>query len=136
MTNQFMRKNVWDNEYRPEQMFARDYLAELNEKWTIKTEYPVLGLTIDGKQWRKCVLDIAIMDPKIAVRLNGGYHFASGVQRNKDEFQKEALIQAGWVVVDFDSFMMPNLFKKKKNDETVKLAKEEMRKQLGKMQIL
>lgn len=130
MGNEFARKNMWESDYRPEQLFTRDFLSELHPEWVIKTEYPIDRLTLDGKPWRPCRLDIAIIDIKMAIRLNGGYHFSSGVQRNKDEYQKEALKQAGWHVFDFDSHMMPNLFKKKKSEETVKLAQEEILKQL------
>jgi very-short-patch-repair endonuclease len=131
MANDFARRNMWDSEYRPEQRFARDFLAKLHPEWTIKLELPVNKLTVDGKPAKNCVLDIAVTSHKIAVRLNGGYHHASSRQQTKDEFQKEALIQAGWKVLDFDSYMMPNLFKNKKNEETVKLAEEEILKQLG-----
>ncbi len=120
-----------DSDYRPEQMFARDYIEEKHPDWVIKLEYPINNLTIDGKPTKPCTLDIAIPKEKIAIRLNGGYHFSSGRQELKDELQKEALIQDGWKVVDFDHYKMINLFKKKKNEETIKLAKEEVDKYLG-----
>jgi len=127
MGNEFARKNMWDSDYRPEQLFARDFLAIFYPNWKIKTEYPVRDLKLDGEPYRKCVLDIAVLEPKkIAIRLNGGYHFSSEVQRTKDEYQKEALRQAGWVVIDFNHYEMPNLFKKKKNKETIKFAKLEI----------
>jgi len=121
-----MRRNMTESEYRQEQLFVRDFLSSLHPNWIIKVEYPVRNLKLDGKPYRKCVLDIAIPKSKIAVRLNGGYHFSSGRQSIKDEFQKEALHQAGWIVVDFDYYKMPNLFKKKKKKETIKLAEEEI----------
>lgn len=126
-----MRSNMTESEYRQEQMFVRDFLNTIHPEWVIKLEYRVRELKIDGKPYRQCVLDIAIRKHKIAIRLNGGYHFASDRQRTKDEFQKEALEQAGWKVIDFDHYKMPNLFKKKKNIETIKLAKEEILKYLG-----
>lgn len=131
MGNEFARKNMWDSSYRPEQIFTRDYLAKKYPEFTITLEYMVKNLTIDGNPAKPCTLDIAITDKKIAIRLNGGYHHASGRQQTKDEYQKEALIQAGWTVLDFDDHMVPNLFKKKKNAETVKLAEEEIEKELG-----
>ena len=121
-----MRSNMTESEYRQEQIFVRDFLNTIHPKWVIKLEYKVRGLKLDGKPYRRCVLDIAIPKSKIAVRLNGGYHFSSSRQETKDEFQKEALHQAGWIVVDFDHHKMPNLFKKKKKKETVKLAEEEI----------
>lgn len=130
MTNQFARRNMWDSEYRPEQMFVIDFLSKAKPIWVIKAEYPVKDLKIDGKPWRNCTLDIAIPKEKIAIRINGGYHFTSASQRNKDELQKEALKQAGWIVIDFDVHMMPSLFKKKKNEETVKLAVMEIENRL------
>ncbi len=132
MANNFARRNMWDSDYRQEQIFTRDFLAKLYPEWEIKQEYPVKNLTIDGKRARPCILDIAVPKEMIAIRLNGEYHFTSGRQQLKDEFQKEALQQAGWDVLDFDCFKMINLFKKNKKEETVKLAEGEILKQLGK----
>ena len=131
--NDWIRKNMWESEYRREQMFTRNYIEELYPTWLIKLEYKVSNLKLDGKPYRSCTLDIAIPSKKIAIRLNGGYHFSSGIQGNKDDFQEEALKQAGWNVIDFDDHMMPNLWKKKKNDETIKLAQEEIIQYLGKV---
>lgn len=131
MTNDFMRRNMTESSYRPEQMFVRDFLSTIHPEWVIKSEYKVSGLKVDGKPYRLCILDIAIRKHKIAIRLNGGYHFSSDRQSNKDEFQKEALQQAGWKVIDFDHYKMPNLFKKKNNIETIKLAEKEILKYLG-----
>lgn len=117
---------MWDSSYRPEQTFTRDFLANLYPLTIIKTEYAVRNLTIDGKPAKPCTLDLAMPEKKIAIRLNGGYHFSSNRQESKDEMQKEALKQAGWTVWDFDSYKMVNLFKKKKNLETVKLAWQEI----------
>ena len=122
---------MWDADYRQEQMFARDYIAEIHPDWELCLEKPIYDLELDEKPYRNCVLDIAVMNKSIAIRLNGEYHFTSSKQGLKDEFQKEALQQAGWKVVDFNFFNMPNLFKKKKKEETVKLAKEEIVKYLG-----
>ena len=121
MANSFANKNMWDSAHRPEQMFTVNYLAELNPDWTIKTEFPVKDLEVDGKPYRSCVLDIAI-------RLNGAYHFSSSRQELKDELQKVALEQIGWKVVDLDHHMLPYLFKVKKSssDKTFKLATEEL----------
>jgi len=131
----FIRKNMWDSSYRPEQMFTRDFLAKLFPKLTIKTEYPVRKLKIDGKQYKNCTLDIAIPSLLIAIRLNGAYHFNSSLQETKDEFQKEALKQAGWKVVDFNHFKMKNLFAKRPNPETVKLAESEIKSELERYDI-
>lgn len=136
MGNDFARRNMVDTEYRPEQRFTRDFLFKLHPEWAIKLELPVNKLTIDGKPARPCILDIAVTNEKIAIRLNGGYHHVSDRQQTKDFYQKEALIQAGWRVLDFNDYDMPNTWKKKKNEETVKLAEEEIIKQLGKLQIL
>ncbi len=132
MANDFARKNMWDSDYRQEQLFTRDFLAQLYPEWKIELEYPIRNLTVDGRPARGCILDIAIPKERIAIRLNGAYHFTSGRQEIKDEFQKEALQQAGWDVLDFDHFKMINLFKKNKKEETVKLAEGEILKQLGK----
>lgn len=131
MVNSFITKNMVDTDYRPEQIFARDYIAEKYPDWIQKLEYKMYNLTLDDVKYRNCILDIAITNKKIAIRLNGGYHFSSGRQELKDELQKEALKQDGWRVVDFDHYKMPNLFKKKKNEETIKLAREEVDKYLG-----
>ena len=119
---------MWDSDYRSEQLLVRDYLASLHPEWKIKTEYVVSNLSIDGEPYKSCKPDIAIPEKNIVIRVNGMYHYTSDRQRNKDAFQKEALEQAGWMVIDFDCRVMDNLFKKKKNEETVKLAKEEILK--------
>lgn len=131
MVSDFIRKNMWDSGHRPEQLFTRNFLAQLQPTWKIKSEYRISNLTIDGAKARMCVLDIAVPQHKIAIRLNGGYHFSSDKQIGKDEFQREALEQAGWRVIDLDHHMMPNLFKKKKSNETVKLAEEELIKYIN-----
>jgi len=101
MGNEFARKNMWDSDYRPEQLFVRDFLATLHPNWKIKTEYVISKLTLDDKPYRSCKPDIAIPAEKLIIRVNGMYHYTSDVQRTKDGFQKEALIQAGWKVIDF-----------------------------------
>jgi hypothetical protein len=136
MGNEFARKNMWDTDYRPEQMFTRDILSELYPKLIIKTEFIVSNLTLDGKPYRYCKPDIAIPEKMFIIRLNGMYHYTSDRQRSKDDFQKEALKQAGWQVVDFDCRKMENLFKRPFRGKTVKLAEEEVLKELGKVQIL
>ncbi len=122
---------MWDSSNRPEQKFVVDYLKTLFPDWKIQTEYRINDLKIDGKPYRNCILDIAILNKKIAIRLNGGYHRVSGRQGTKDAFQMIALEQMGWRVVDFDDHQMPNLFKKKKNDTTIKLAKDEINLELS-----
>lgn len=129
MGNSFASNNMWDSAHRPEQTFTLYYLADNFPEWTIETEYLVKNLTLDGAKRPNCTLDIAVRSPeKIAIRLNGGYHFASERQELKDEFQKIALEQKGWKVVDIDHHMYPNLFKVKKtsSDKTLKLAEEEL----------
>jgi len=132
----FIRENMSDSDYRPEQIFVRDFLPKCFKLPIIlDLEYRISGLTIDGKPYRSAVLDIAVflsIVGQLAIRLNGGYHFVSTKQRTKDDFQKTALEQAGWEVVDFNDYDMPNLFKKKRSTETDKLAEEEIRRQLGK----
>ena len=130
MGNDFARKNMWDSEYRPEQIFTRDYILKKHPNLIIKLEYPQSQLKLDGKPYRKCILDIAIPSKKIAIRLNGGYHHISSRQGLKDEFQKEALLQSGWVVIDFDSYKMPNLFNGIHNDKTIKSVEEEVESML------
>jgi len=131
MSKDFARKGMWDSDYRPEQIFVRDYLASTNLTWKIVLEYPVKNLKIDGKPYRKCILDIAVPENKLGIRLNGGYHHVSSRQQLKDELQKEALQQIGWKIVDFDSYKMPYLFKTKYNEKTVKLVIEEIKNELG-----
>lgn len=131
MANDFARKNMWDSSYRPEQMFVRDYLNKKYPNTIIKLEYTVNGLTVDGKPYRKCILDIAVPSKKIAIRLNGGYHHISSRQQTKDEYQKYALEESGWKVLDFDDYKMPYLFKAKYNDKTLKLVEQEVEQMIG-----
>ena len=125
---------MWDSEYRPEQLFVRDFLAKTYPDWIIRTEYPVKNLTLDGEKRPNATLDLAVIQPKkIAIRLNGGYHYSSDRQRLKDEFQKISLEQAGWEVWDLDHEIFVNVWKKKKSEATVKLAEEELSSYIAKM---
>ncbi len=127
--NSFATKNMWDSAHRPEQTFTLYYLADKYPDWTIKTEYLVSKLTLDGDPRPNATLDIAVISPKkIAIRMNGAYHFVSARQELKDEFQKICLEQAGWEVVDLDHHMLPYLFKVKKtsSDTTLNKATEEL----------
>lgn len=125
--NDFQRKNMWDSDYRPEQIIVNNYILDKFPNLTTKMEFK-LKLELDGKHYRQCKLDIAIPSKKIGIRLNGGYHFNSNRQETKDEFQKEALRQMGWSVIDLDHYNLPNLFKKKK---TLKLIEDELGEYLG-----
>lgn len=131
MANDFARKNMWDDSYRPEQIFTRDYIGEYYPELKVKLEYRVSNLTLDGKPYRGSVLDIAIPEKMIGIRLNGGYHHVSSRQQLKDELQKEALKQAGWTIVDFNDYKMPNLFKGKYSDKNIKLVENEIKDTLS-----
>lgn len=124
---------MWDNSNRPEQLFVVAHLRQKYPNWNIQTEYPVNNLFLDDKPFGRCILDIAIPYKKIGIRMNGGYHHVSKRQSDKDEYQKTALQQSGWKIFDFDDFMMPNVFKKKKNEATIKLAINEIENQLSEL---
>ena len=72
MSKDFARKGMWDSEYRPEQIFVRDFLAVENITLKINLEYPIRNLKIDGKPYRKCILDIAIPEKKVEYDLTVG----------------------------------------------------------------
>src|SRR6185312_10406112 len=118
MTRQYMKPVT---EYRDEQLRAANIIRKIVNVLPnhVKTEYPVTGLVYDGKKIG-CVLDIAIVPPsvqyKIAIRLMGEVHTK---KRNipHDDDQKAALIQSGWVVIDFIDTKMPNLWSKVRNEE-------------------
>ena len=122
----------WDNSYRPEQYMIRDFLADRYPELDIKTELVLNKLTLDGKPYRGSKPDIAIVKEKIIIRINGMYHYTSSHQQLKDEFQKIALQQAGWYVIDFDCRIMNNLFKHNKSEKTFKLATAEIEFELAK----
>lgn len=92
----------------------------------VNTEYRVKGLKIDGKPTKDAVLDIAIVPNKLAIRLHGGIHKGSSVQRSKDDYQEYALIEAGWRSIDFWEEEMPNLWNETRDENIFKLAEEEV----------
>ncbi len=134
MSKAIINSKDWDDSYRPEQYFTRDFLAEKYPFLEIKTEFHIKGLTLDGKPYRNCKPDIAVVEKKLIIRINGMYHYKSPRQQLKDEFQKKALEQAGWYVIDFDCRTMEYLFrvKRKSSDTTLNKAMEEIEKVLGK----
>lgn len=134
MSKSIINSKDWDDSYRPEQYFTRDVLSEKYPSLVIKTEFQVKNLTLDGKPYRNCKPDITIPEKKIIIRINGMYHYTSSRQQLKDEFQKKALEQAGWYVIDFDCRKMETLFKLKRSSTeiTLKLALEEVEFELDK----
>jgi very-short-patch-repair endonuclease len=113
--------------YRIEQMRAIEILKELYTKSEIETEYVIRNLTIDGKKTSPAIVDIVIKPQKIAIRLNGEIHTKSASRRKKDENQKIALEEAGWKVVDFWYYKLPNLWTRNKYTEEIrKKAREEI----------
>jgi|TARA_B110001454_G_scaffold154542_1_gene143840 hypothetical protein len=114
--NYFINKNMGEacnTEYRKEQVKTTRILKELYPKLSIVQEYKVDQLTLDGTPTSHCVLDIAIPSKKIAIRLMGGIHQASKSRIRKDDFQKEALIESKWIVIDMIADEYPNLWGKK-----------------------
>ena len=96
-------------EYRPEQIRLVNALREYFSKQDVYQEYRVNNLMVEGTKVPHCVLDVAVMIPgkqKIAIRINGEYHFASEKQRSKDYWQRMALEEKGWKVLDFDKHYM------------------------------
>ena len=113
--NYFINKNMGDacnTEYRKEQVKTTQILRNLYPELSIVQEYEVNKLTLDGIPTAHCVLDIAIPSKKIAIRLMGGIHQVSKSRIRKDEFQKEALMESKWTVIDMIADEYPNLWGK------------------------
>ena len=114
--NYFINKNMGESgntEYRKEQVKTTHILRNIYPELDIVQEYEVDNLTIDGIPTSHCVLDIAIPSKKVAIRLMGGIHQMSKSRRRKDEFQEEALLEAGWIVIDMIADEYPNLWGRK-----------------------
>jgi len=127
-----------NTEYRPEQMRAEKILSDVFVPEYVFTEYKVRQLEIDKMPTHMAILDLAIVVPRTvsrrknrAIRLMGGIHLSSETQRKKDSWQKVALIEADWEVIDFWEDKMPNLWSKKRSEETDKLARDEVLKRIG-----
>ena len=120
--------------YREEQMRCVEILRRKIDilPGYIKTEYPVLGLTYDGKKIG-CTLDIAIVPPsvqyKIAIRLMGEIHTKNKKEVTDDD-QKKALEKDGWLVIDFWDWQMSNLWSKTRNEAIDLLSEQEVMKML------
>ena len=101
-----------NNEYRPEQMTLATILREDRTyfNFDIKTEYPVTGLTFEGKNYA-AILDVAILPKKmvqtyknnqqqpIALRMMGQIH-EKDRKRLQDADQAQALANSKWFIHD------------------------------------
>ena len=116
---------VCNTEFRKEQVKTTMILRKIYPQLKILQEYKVSDLTIDGVPANHCVLDIAIPVKKVAIRLMGGIHQISKSRVRKDEWQKQALMESGWTVIDMVADEYPNLWGSKDSND-VKCIKEVM----------
>jgi len=118
----FIRKNMIEanSAYRPEQMYVAKILRDLG--LNIKIEYELKGLKpFEDIKFPNCVPDIACVDKKLILRLNGLIH-EKPKQKMKDEDQRLVLEANGWKVVDLTPNEHPELWNQKKY--TYEQAKE------------
>ncbi len=120
-----------NTEYRREQVRCARILRDKPGNGAIRQEYTLRNLKIDGARAPNAILDIAIPKEKMAIRMMGKIHDKSKKINLKDWYQREALIQAGWVVYDFHEDDFPNLWKPKRSAEVDQASKEEVLKALG-----
>ncbi len=120
-----------NTEYRREQVRCARILRDRLGNGAIRQEYTLRNLKIDGARAPNAILDIAIPKEKMAIRMMGKIHDKSKKINLKDWYQREALIQAGWVVYDFHEDDFPNLWKPKRSQEVDQASKEEVLKALG-----
>lgn len=120
-----------NTEYRREQVRCARILRDRLGNGAIRQEYTLRNLKIDGARAPNAILDIAIPKEKMAIRMMGKIHDKSKKINLKDWYQREALIQAGWVVYDFHEDDFPNLWKPKRSAEVDQASKEEVLKALG-----
>lgn len=120
-----------NTEYRREQVRCARILRDKLGNSAVRQEYTLRNLKIDGARAPNAILDIAIPKEKMAIRMMGKIHDKSKKINLKDWYQREALIQAGWVVYDFHEDDFPNLWKPKRSAEVDQASKEEVLKALG-----
>ncbi len=120
-----------NTEYRREQVRCARILRDKLGNSAVRQEYTLRNLKIDGARAPNAILDIAIPKEKMAIRMMGKIHDKSKKINLKDWYQREALIQAGWVVYDFHEDDFPNLWKSKRGAEVDQASKEEVLKALG-----
>jgi len=120
-----------NTEYRREQVRCARILRDRLGNSAVRQEYTLRNLKIDGARAPNAILDIAIPKEKMAIRMMGKIHDKSKKINLKDWYQREALIQAGWVVYDFHEDDFPNLWKPKRGAEVDQVSKEEVLKALG-----
>lgn len=101
---------VCNTEFRKEQVKTTMILRKIYPQLKIIQEYKVSNLTIDGIPTNHCVLDIAIPQQKVAIRLMGGIHQMSKSRIKKDEWQKEALMESGWIIIDMIADKYTNIW--------------------------
>tara|TARA_B100000745_G_scaffold285553_1_gene220867 strand:+ start:421 stop:846 length:426 start_codon:yes stop_codon:yes gene_type:complete len=113
-------------DYRPEQMKTTKILRDEFPKLDIRQEHLVNNLEIDGHKVAPAILDIAIISPKIAIRMMGEIHQGSKRVRMKDQYQMYALENAGWKVIDMIKDEFPAVWNRSKKDDKLNEAKEEI----------
>ena len=124
----FIDKNMasGQKDYRPEQMKTTKVLRTEFPDLDVRQEYRVSYLKIDGHGVAPAVLDIAIMNPKIAIRMMGEIHQGSKRVRMKDQYQMYALEEAGWKVIDMIKDEFPAVWSKSKKEDKLNEAKQEI----------
>jgi very-short-patch-repair endonuclease len=120
-----------NTEYRREQVRCARILRDRLGNNAVRQEYTLRNLKIDGERAPNAILDLAIPKEKMAIRMMGKIHDKSKKVNLKDWYQREALIQEGWVVYDFHEDDFPNLWKPKRSHEVDQASKEEVLKALG-----
>jgi len=75
----------------------------------LKTQYH-LNLTTNDCGKRSCILDIAIPEMRVAIRVMGAVHGEPWAINVKDETQRELLERFGWTVIDVWHTDRPDLW--------------------------
>ena len=124
----FIDKNMasGQKDYRPEQMKTTKGLRTEFPDLDIRQEYRVSYLKIDGHGVAPAVLDIAILNPKLAIRMMGEIHQGAKRVRMKDQYHMYALEEAGWKVIDLIKDEFPAVWSKSKKEDKLNEAKKEI----------
>ena len=120
----WIRKNMSDNQFRPEQIYCCQLLKEIIPEANIEMEYLVNLEPVDSIDVKRALLDIAITfsgefeglvfnEVKVAIRINGEVH-EKPRQIIKDADQRFVLEGNGWKVYDFWFNKIPEIWNRKK----------------------
>lgn len=118
MANSAMRKKGGQKRDRPEEKMVYEIL-EYHAKYNSLKEQVKIVYKTEQNRDKEAIVDILLLDSlgAVVIRINGDYHEEPS-QEERDELQKLYLERDKYIIVDFDKWKYPILFKRNKRKLT------------------